>query len=912
MAEQDSMDGHGLRRLGLHARLGGGFRRTFAALTLVLLGNAPVPAQDSGPGEVGIDGPPAEDNSWEETWQELARRLFDESWRDEAGLGFLLEVSGPRVGQGEEQHDWACEVAAPRLYEILREDASQDPEVLIELLHLGRAGSLARGKLDLLAWPTLEAAKLMSENGSLDAALAHIEETRTALPADHPHQLSLLRRSALLSSEHGRFQAALAVLDDVERMIEQGHGEPYADHANARDRAAILLRMGLIDLAAREIDRARRGLEEAFSAGLAVKGPLVNAYCTLVHIYLTQSRFDEVIQESGALLRKHAALFEERPGGRATMLFNAALAHELSSYRDPAHVDPAQEHFEGVLAIPQASQEQRSRSRIGLARLATRTGDPGAALARLGQVRATTGLSVMISAELEAAAARAALTGGEPPEQLRQRREELAAALRRVYDEISSEAPRRGGIGFLGYRAYRVVLATLIELHLSVEGAESPEGTRAVLESLFEAQKLHSLARFVEAGGFSAADVQTELVPPQGGILVFFPAEDGCHVLAVDAQRLVHGRTRGILDVREACAPFVALLRRSPADLEGPERERRQTEIRAQSEALFELLIPAEVRPLLAEWSQVVFVGGDYLRGLPLECLAERGGEPLGLTKAVSHIPALPLGLHLRGLTQHRASLTPPLDLVLVGDAVHGTAARSRYREQVEFQMSPRERQQLTSPFDGARVASLLGDRATLEELERLAPNRTRLLHLVTHGIRDHAREASRGLLLSSTPEHDGLLFDRDVERLAPSDFVVLSSCSSAQGPWRGGDEKSATLVGAFLRNGATGVLSTPSEVELTPALRLGATFHDRVARGVSPAEGLRQARNELVDAGFDDPFYYGLVQITGAGHSALFPQRAAAWKLRPTNYLVAAGLLTGALALLASRLRRRPRRRAA
>jgi len=808
------------------------------------------------------------------------------------------------VGQGDARHDWACEVAAPRYYEILRRDPEQPREVLVELLSLGRAGSMARGKLDLLAWPTLEAAKLLAETGALPAALAHIEETRAALPPDHPHQLPLLRRMALLSSERGRFKEALGILDEVDRTIGLGHAEPYARYPNQRDRAAILLRMGLVDLAAREIGQARRGLEQAHEDGLSVVGPLVNVYCTLIHIYLAQSRFDEVIDESDSLLSKHATLFEARPGGRATMLFNTALAHELMGYTDGAQLGPARERFEGVLAIPEASQEQRSRSRIGLARLDTRSGKPDNALARLEAVRESEGLSTMISAELETAAARAAIAIGEPRARLRIRRESLAEALRSVYDEITAEAPRTGGIGFLGFRAYRVILATLIDLHVLVDDETGPQ---AVLNSLFEGQQLDSLTRFVGADQYVVEDVQAHLVPPRGGVLVFFPSEEGSHLLAIDATRVVHGRTQGIIEIRDACAPFVAQLRRSPGGLEPAELDRRKSDLDARSTVLFEILVPDAIRPVLAEWEEVVFIGSDYLRGLPIECLSPRGDRPLGLSKAVSHVPSLPLGIHLSREARGQEHSSPPLDLILVGDPIRGDAARSKYGEQVDFQMTPAELEQLSAPFEPARFQCLLGARATLQGLEDLAPHGTRLLHLVTHGIRDDAREASRGLLLSSTEQHDGLLFGPDVELLPASEFVILSSCASAQGPWRGGDEKSATLVGAFMRAGALGVLSTPSEVELTPTLRLGATFQDEVAHGVTPAEGLRRARQELVSAGFDDPYYYGLPQITGLGHEALFPPRERTSGSGPVAYLiVAVGLALLAAGLIHSRSRRR------
>ena len=818
--------------------------------------------------------------------------LSDDAWNDEAGLEFLLEISGPRVGRGQREHDRVCELAASRLYRVLRAEGV-DSERLVRILQLGRSGSAALGNLELLAWPTLEAANLLAGDGKLPEALEHIEETCELLPAEHSHQLPLKRRVALLSSNHGRFREALDILDGVDRMIDGGLGEAYARHINQRDRAAVLLRMGLIDLAVRELEGARAGLEKAYADRLPVKGPLVNAYCTLVHIYLTQGRFGEVIDESEHLLGEYAELFEERAGGRATMLFNRGLAHELSSYEDPSHSAAATESFRRVLAIPQASGEERDRSQIALARLEIRAGKPKLALERLAKSQLD-GLPTMLKAETLAAAARAGIVAEESVERLSERRRSLGPALDAVYDDIAAQPPRAGGVGLMGYRIYRMALATLVDLHLAIDG---DAGTERVLESLFRAQGLHSLARLSGADRFAATQVQQDLVPPEGGILVFFPAEDACHLLAIDSERILHSHTGGILGIRELSAPFTDRLRRSPTDLSPSQRKERATRLETQARKLFETLIPKDIRPVLAEWDSLLFVGSDYLRGLPIESLIDSSGASLGLTKSIAHLPSLPLGLHLLELAKARANVAPSNDLFLVGDAVSNGRPKSGYGAKAAFRMSATEREHLRAPFPRSRVRELLGEDATLARLEALKASETRLMHLVTHGVRDDARETSRGLLLTPTQHHDGSLFDRDVVNLPRADLVILSSCASGQGPWRGGDDKSATLIGAFLREGATSVLAATSAMELTPTLELTSAFQAEIAAGRLPANALLQARNRLVKAGFDDPYYYGLMQITGTGHTPLFPRPHAGKPFGQLALGLAAALVAGLLA---------------
>ena len=55
-------------------------------------------------------------------------------------------------------------------------------------------------------------------------------------------------------------------------------------------------------------------------------------------------------------------------------------------------------------------------------------------------------------------------------------------------------------------------------------------------------------------------------------------------------------------------------------------------------------------------------------------------------------------------------------------------------------------------------------------------------------------------------------------------------------------------------------------------ARQLSIYLHGALSRGESPAEALRLARVELAKKPeFADPFYYGLITVTGIGHEPIF-----------------------------------------
>ncbi|HKE00679.1 MAG TPA: CHAT domain-containing protein, partial [Planctomycetota bacterium] len=110
----------------------------------------------------------------------------------------------------------------------------------------------------------------------------------------------------------------------------------------------------------------------------------------------------------------------------------------------------------------------------------------------------------------------------------------------------------------------------------------------------------------------------------------------------------------------------------------------------------------------------------------------------------------------------------------------------------------------------------------------------------------------------------------------------------------------------AFLRAGARVVIAARADVDLAATLELTARFHEGLrARGESPAEAMRRAREEVSALPrYADPYFWALPQVMGLGAVPLFEARAA----RPSRAFVV--LLASGVAIVTAILAARRSRR--
>lgn len=465
--------------------------------------------------------------------------------------------------------------------------------------------------------------------------------------------------------------------------------------------------------------------------------------------------------------------------------------------------------------------------------------------------------------------------------ELRARLAAAGAAFERFLVEWERLPVRTGGIGFLRLGNRRFYLGELVESLLALDGAE------AALALLARAQE--SGARTLRgAGGLER--FRAEVLAERGGALFYLPAPGLGHVFAVDRRTVTHARLADDVRLRKLAQDFAAALALPGAEAAAP------------GTALAGALLPEAIRTRLAEWERVTVLGGDLLGEVAFDALPLASGEPLGLAKAVTHLPSSAAGLALAARAAPTTAPTtgePAAEYVLVADAVAGDAARERWPELTAAGRLAREAQRLLDAHPQDTALALRAEGATWAAVRGAPLHEAGVLQLLVHGVLDGRRELPATLVLTPD-EGDGLVRYEDVLLLAQAPpLVLLTACGSGAGPPRPGDDVAGRLAGAFLARGALVVLEALGDVEVEPTVRLSELLLAELRRpGATPADALRRARRALVDEGrFTAPADHGRLRLVGLGHApsplpADMPQ-AAEWRT--------AALLAGAVAVLAT-----------
>ncbi|HYH47018.1 MAG TPA: CHAT domain-containing protein, partial [Thermoanaerobaculia bacterium] len=144
-----------------------------------------------------------------------------------------------------------------------------------------------------------------------------------------------------------------------------------------------------------------------------------------------------------------------------------------------------------------------------------------------------------------------------------------------------------------------------------------------------------------------------------------------------------------------------------------------------------------------------------------------------------------------------------------------------------------------------------------------------RLVHFATHGVLDSQRPDQTSLVLSLVDQNgaplDGHLKLRDIYDLElNADLVVLSACQTALGKEVRG-EGLIGLTRGFMHAGATRVVASLWSVEDQATADLMQRFYEgMLARGLTPAEALREAQLALLRSKWDEPYYWAAFSLQG------------------------------------------------
>ncbi|MEO0652141.1 MAG: hypothetical protein AAFZ65_15820, partial [Planctomycetota bacterium] len=245
--------------------------------------------------------------------------------------------------------------------------------------------------------------------------------------------------------------------------------------------------------------------------------------------------------------------------------------------------------------------------------------------------------------------ARAALTDAEQ-------------ALERLAADLADDPLRRDGVGLLQVGERRGLMAEVMRLQRSVHGVDP--GVRRSFATLAQIQSIATRHR--TRGEVAAAfDVDTLLVGPDHGVLLFLPAIQGSELLVFDAE----GATAFSL-------PSVREINRRRADFSTAFDPRRLPSAwHAAAADLAKTLLPGPARARMRGWSRVSIAGTDLLRWVPFELLPFDGERRLGEVLSVAYVPDLPTAARLAERAPSTAPSGAP-DLALVaGPELRGPAA---------------------------------------------------------------------------------------------------------------------------------------------------------------------------------------------------------------------------------------------
>jgi len=796
----------------------------------------------------------------EEDWRELAAILREEAeaFPEEELASLLEDCRGVDDARCAEVRALAGCALADRL-----EGRAEDEERWLEAA-CWCAEASAAAPTDASTARVLRYASRLTGLGAFERLDAELTRLLALYPPTHYHKNYLYLALATAALEHRALDRAQEVLAEQEAFGAL-HGNDESGWIADTLRANLDILYGRIGEALERLDGAIAGLDGLHTASAdpnRYAGQLCNAYSVRLLALQALERDATVVEEVRRLLAERADLYAARPAARAHLERFAAQGLEILSYGDPALVPEARGWLARVLEEPAVRADDARWAALSLARLEAEHGGAARVPELLRRARAGARLSPREESFALAVEARLALADGAPREALAELLQRMEPAVERVLAQVEAAPLSEAGFDFLTNRSYRTALGRLMELHLAVDPEQGP---RAALRVVLAHQARSTLARTLELSAVDLPEVVEALLPSGHGLYVFFPMEEEpSFVFALDRGAARCARVPSHRELLPRVRALLAELRTSPEGLEPRARTQRRERLDAAAAELAARLFPAALREAVRAWSSVSVVGRDTLDALPFEALPVLSEQPLGLERAVVHVPSLALAVRdarARDAAGPLAPQTLALRLVLPG----GAPGR-------ELPLDPAQRRRLLDPFPAARVAALDGAAATPAAVLDPAAAPSTVLHVLAHGVSDPARTRSRGLELQPFEGDRGRLFPDALGSVSvPARLVVLSACSSGAGPERQGDPEAATLPGAFLRAGVWSVVASSSELGLDPTVELAGAFQEALAQGIAPGEALRRARVHLVEAGWDDPYYFTGVHLVGLDRP-LFP----------------------------------------
>jgi len=460
--------------------------------------------------------------------------------------------------------------------------------------------------------------------------------------------------------------------------------------------------------------------------------------------------------------------------------------------------------------------------------------------------------------ELEIAARRDPTRAAEP---IRRLHESFEAFL-----EWWKRSPERsGGVGFLaaGRRRYIVDAALRAEQLL----APGEAGVRRAFAALMEVQSAGSLTQALGAATPTLDEAARVLCPAGTALLCYLPGRRGSHLFALDAagaRRFDLPAWNEIEGARRELEVRISTAVRALARWNDPQLT--PSLVRAS-----DALLPSAARAYGSSFDNLIVVGLDSIGYTPLEALLDPRGEPLGARCAITYAPSVAAAVRLTERDASRPRATPQELARIVAPSMDRACL-------APFDLPPFETpadtlQEIADVWSGA-AALFAGASANREVVETA---RCPLLHLITHGYFDRARELQAAVLLAGqTGAACEAWWSDDAARMNAPPIVVLTACGAGRGPRRFGDDGRAGFAGQFLPAGADAIVLSQVELELGLALEHSLELHRALARGETISRALVSARRALSDDPAQTPLQHLLVHVIGNGSARAFSDARA------------------------------------
>jgi len=288
------------------------------------------------------------------------------------------------------------------------------------------------------------------------------------------------------------------------------------------------------------------------------------------------------------------------------------------------------------------------------------------------------------------------------------------------------------------------------------------------------------------------------------------------------------------------------MLRRHIEALNAATESSNGSGIRQSGHALYRLLLEPIERQFDGA-KQIAFVPDPRLVNLPFAALRDGGGRYLVQSYALTVEPSAAVFTRLRRKALSSAARSV---LIVTGSDDLGVLT-----------FADAEARAIARTY--GQVRRLSRDDATAEVFRQHALA-SDVIHFVGHGVASTGPRQS-GYLLLQGDDAQGRLDVKQIAalRLPRTSLVVLAGCATAAGEVRS-TEGTISVARAFLAAGVPSIIATLFSIADHDAARFFPRLHQHIARGLSPAEALRQTQLEWIDQGDDATAMWAAVQVIG------------------------------------------------